>query len=192
MNYRVKTLTYIAANQPHRTRKWEDTSEEPKWHSKKSIHYITNFHYPSNSRCTCKKPGGNNIICRLLPGLEVHTRRKDGASTTRLRATQSDRRMLYKITKVKVSSSDGNTDYINIVAGVLQGDTLAQYLFIICLGGLLIKWKTTVSSWQRKEAEDTPQKQLWTRTTPRTLHFWQTHPLKPKPCHIVWNEQLLA
>ena len=36
--------------------------------------------------------------------------------------------MLYKKTKVKVRSLDGDT-----VAGVLQGDTLAPYLFIICL-----------------------------------------------------------
>ena len=40
---------------------------------------------------------------------------------------------LYKNTKVKVRSSDGDTDYFDIVAGVLQGDTLAPYLFIICL-----------------------------------------------------------
>ena len=33
--------------------------------------------------------------------------------------------MLYKNTKVKVRSSDGDTDYFNIVAGVLQKDTLA-------------------------------------------------------------------
>ena len=30
-------------------------------------------------------------------------------------------------------SLDGRTDYSEIVAGVLQGDTLAPYLFIICL-----------------------------------------------------------
>ena len=41
--------------------------------------------------------------------------------------------MLYKNTKVKVRSSKGDTDDFNIVAGVLQGDTLAPYLFIICL-----------------------------------------------------------
>ena len=41
--------------------------------------------------------------------------------------------MLYKNTKVKVRSPDGGTDYFDIVAGVLQGDTLAPYLFIICL-----------------------------------------------------------
>ena len=41
--------------------------------------------------------------------------------------------MLNRNTKVKVRFPDGDTDYIDIVAGVLQGDTLAPYLFIICL-----------------------------------------------------------
>ena len=41
--------------------------------------------------------------------------------------------ILYWNTKVKVRSLDGDTDYFDIVAGVLQGDTLAPYLFIICL-----------------------------------------------------------
>ena len=41
--------------------------------------------------------------------------------------------MLYKNTKVMVHSSDGNTDFFNIVAGVLQEDILVPYLFIICL-----------------------------------------------------------
>ena len=40
--------------------------------------------------------------------------------------------MLYK-----VRSPDGDTDYFDIVAGVLQGDTLAPYLFIICLDYVL-------------------------------------------------------
>ena len=40
--------------------------------------------------------------------------------------------MLYKNTKVKVCSSDGDTDYFDNVAGVLQGDTIALYLFIVC------------------------------------------------------------
>ena len=45
--------------------------------------------------------------------------------------------MLYKNTKVKVLSLDGDTDYFDIVAGVLQGDTLAPYLFIIWLDYML-------------------------------------------------------
>ena len=45
--------------------------------------------------------------------------------------------ILYKNTKVKVRSPDGDTDYFDIVAGVLQGDTLAPYLFLICLDYVL-------------------------------------------------------
>ena len=45
--------------------------------------------------------------------------------------------MLYKNMKVKVCSPDGDTDYFNIVAGVLQGDTLAPNLFIICVDYVL-------------------------------------------------------
>ena len=45
--------------------------------------------------------------------------------------------ILYRNTKVKVRSPDGDTDYFDIVAGVLQGDTLTPYLFIICQDYLL-------------------------------------------------------
>ena len=45
--------------------------------------------------------------------------------------------ILYRNTKVKVRSPDGDTEYFDIVAGVLQVDTLAPYLFIICLDYVL-------------------------------------------------------
>ena len=45
--------------------------------------------------------------------------------------------ILYRNIKVKVRSPDGDTEYFDIVAGVLQGDTLAPYLFIICLDYVL-------------------------------------------------------
>ena len=45
--------------------------------------------------------------------------------------------ILYRNTKVKVQSPDGDTEYFDIVAGVLQGDTLAPYVFIICLDYVL-------------------------------------------------------
>ena len=45
--------------------------------------------------------------------------------------------IFYRSTKVKIRSPEGDTEYLDIVAGVLQGDTLAPYLFIICLDYVL-------------------------------------------------------
>ena len=45
--------------------------------------------------------------------------------------------ILNRNTKVNIHSPDGDTEYFNIVARVLQGDTLAPYLFIICLDYVL-------------------------------------------------------
>ena len=45
--------------------------------------------------------------------------------------------ILCRITKVKVRSSDGDIEYFKIVAGVLQGDTLAPYVIIIYLDYVL-------------------------------------------------------
>ena len=43
----------------------------------------------------------------------------------------------YKNMKAKVRLPDGDTDFFNIGVGVLQGDTLATYLSIICPDCLL-------------------------------------------------------
>ena len=43
----------------------------------------------------------------------------------------------FRNTKVKVHSPDEDTEYFDIIAGVLQGDTLVPYLFIICLNYVL-------------------------------------------------------
>ena len=45
--------------------------------------------------------------------------------------------ILYRNTKMKVRSPDGDTDYFDIVARVLQGDTLAPYILITCLDYVL-------------------------------------------------------
>ena len=45
--------------------------------------------------------------------------------------------MTDKKSKVKVRSPDGDTDFFDIVAGELQAEVLAPYLFIICLNYVL-------------------------------------------------------
>ena len=47
--------------------------------------------------------------------------------------------IMYTDTKAKVLSPDGETEPFEIKAGVLQGDTLAPYLFIIALDYALRK-----------------------------------------------------
>ena len=41
--------------------------------------------------------------------------------------------IIYKNIQAFVKSPDGETEFFDIIAGVLQGDTLAPYLFIIVL-----------------------------------------------------------
>ena len=80
--------------------------------------------------------------------------------------------MLNKNTKVKVLSPNGDTNFLDIVADVLQNDTLAPYLFIICqdyiLRTLIDLMKENGFTLKRKEADDTPQKLLQTQTTQMT------------------------
>ena len=57
--------------------------------------------------------------------------------------------MLYKDTKVKVCSPDGDTDFLTLMQVCYKGDTLATYVFIIWLDYELrtsiIQWKKMVS-----------------------------------------------
>ena len=41
--------------------------------------------------------------------------------------------ILYKNVKAMVRSHDGNANFFDIIAGILQGDTLASSMFVICL-----------------------------------------------------------
>ena len=55
--------------------------------------------------------------------------------------------ILYKNTKIKVRSPDGDTNFFDIVSGALQGDTLVPYLFIICLDYVL---RTSIDLMKKK------------------------------------------
>ena len=104
--------------------------------------------------------------------------------------------ILYRNTKVKVRSPDGDTEYFDIVAGVLQGDTLAPYLFIICLDYVL---RTSIDKIKENGFELTKKR---SRRYPATTitdadyaddkRYWQIHLTKPKHFCIAWNEQQQA
>ena len=72
--------------------------------------------------------------------------------------------ILYRNTNVKVRSPGGDTDYFDIVAGVLQGDTLAPYLFIICLDYVL---RTSID--KIKENSFKPTKKRSRRYSAKTI-----------------------
>ena len=67
---------------------------------------------------------------------------------------------VYTNTKIKVHSPDGDTDFFKIVAGVKQGDTLAPYIFIICLDYVLRtsidKMKDNGFKWTKERSKRYP------------------------------------
>ena len=76
--------------------------------------------------------------------------------------------MSYRNTKVKVCSSDGDTEFFDIVASILIGNTLLPYLFIIHLdyvvGTSIDLIKENALTLKSQEANDIPQKLLRTRS----------------------------
>ena len=90
--------------------------------------------------------------------------------------------MLYKNTNINVPSLDSDTDFFDIVTGVLQVDTLAPFLFIICQDYLLRMsidlMKETDFTQKKATADDTPHKLLRSQTRRMTWHFWQMHQLE--------------
>ena len=98
------------------------------------------FWLSNSRRCTRKKPWCNNIICRLLKAFDsIHRGKMEQILLAYVlpKETVAAIMILYRNMKVKVRSLDGDTDYFDIVAGVLQGDTLTPYLFITCLDYVL-------------------------------------------------------
>ena len=103
---------------------------------------------------------------------------------------------LYGITKVKVCSPDWNTDNFNIVAGVLQGDTLVPCLFVICLDYML---RTSID--KMKDNGFKLAKERSRRYSAQTITdadyaddivLLANTPIPTKTIYIVSNEQLLA
>ena len=97
--------------------------------------------------------------------------------------------MLYKNTKVKVCTINGDTDYFDIVAGVPPRDTLAPYLFIICLDYVL---RTSLDLMKENCFKQAKEIRYTARTITdaddaEDITFLANIPAKPNPCYIVWN-----
>ena len=77
--------------------------------------------------------------------------------------------ILNRNTKVKVRSTDGDTEYFDIVAGVPQGDTLDPYLFIICLDDVL---RTSIDKIRENDFELTKKRNIHIDTTKHKYFYY--------------------
>ena len=100
--------------------------------------------------------------------------------------------ILYRNTKVKVRSTDGDTDYFDIVAGVLLGNSLASYHFIIYLDYVLRtsidKIKENGFELSKKRSRRYPAQIITDANYANDTVLLANAPLKQKPYGIVWNE----
>ena len=137
-NYWGMTLTFISAKvyNPLLLNRIKPEMEKIVWKNQNgfwrkrstTLQFLT-IHQIIEGVCA-KKPWGNTLIWRFLQGIWFHTQREDRANTSSIwpphkKKTITAIMILYKTTKVKVCSPDGDTDFFEIAAGVLQGDTLA-------------------------------------------------------------------
>ena len=85
--------------------------------------------------------------------------------------------MLYKNMKAIGCSPDGDNDFFNIVTGVLQGDTLMPYTFIICQDCVLKmsmeQIKENGFSLKRQETDNILQK-LFRWYSPSCKYTWRS------------------
>ena len=89
-----------------------------------------------HQRTMHKETQNYTTIHRFLQGIQFHTQRKEGANISCIwffKEIVTTIMMLYKNMKGMVHLTDGNINFFNIVIGVLQRDTFALYLFILCI-----------------------------------------------------------
>ena len=104
--------------------------------------------------------------------------------------------MLHKNMKAIVCTPDGDSDFCDIVAGFLQGYTLVQYIFTLCLDyvlqtsrDLMKENRLSLKHQKRQKAEDIQPKPLQMQTTLMILCFWQIHMFKWDVLCIAWSRQ---
>ena len=131
-----KCSLQCSATQTHRTHNWENTLEEPKWLSENrsmtsqilTIRQILEGVLTKNREATILFIDFTKAFDSIQRGKMEQIILAYGQHKESIAAIM----MLHRNTKVNVRSPDGDTDYFDIVVSVLQEDTLAPYLFIIC------------------------------------------------------------
>ena len=78
---------------------------------------------------TCKNIRDNTIAHRFLHANQFHTKRKMEQMLQTYGLPKEAIIILYKNRKAMVRSPDGDTDFFDIVTGILQADTLTTYFF---------------------------------------------------------------
>ena len=103
---------------------------------------------------------------------------------------------MLQLQECSTQSPDGDTEYFDIVAGVLQGDTLAPYLFIICLDSVL---RTSIDKIRgngfeltKKRSRRYPAKTIIDAHYADNIAILANTPDQANHYCIVWNEQLQA
>ena len=99
--------------------------------------------------------------------------------------------------KVKVSSLDGDTDFFDdIVAGVLERDTLASYLFIICqdygLRTSIDLMKENGFKLAKERSRRYPAQNVMNADCTNDIALLTNSPAQAEFCYIAWNEQQVA
>ena len=156
------------------------------WLSKKLLYNLTDSDNQLNhQRNTNKESQGNTTVPRFFQSISFHRQRKDGANTiciwSSLRNYYHYNDALQKH-ETMVCSPDRITDFLDIVTGVLQGDTLAPYLFILSLEYMSINLIKENGFTQKKWEADGISQQLWQmQSTQMTLRFSQIHQHKQNP-----------
>ena len=104
--------------------------------------------------------------------------------------------MLYRKTKEKVRCPDGDIDYFDSVAGVLQGDALAAYLLTVCLDYVL---RTSIDKIKEKgfklikeRSRKYPAQTITDADYTDDIGLLANTPTQAETCYTLWNEQLQA
>ena len=139
-----------------------------------------------------KNSQGSTIVHRFHWSIWFHTQREDGANTICIWSPQTATAIMMccKNKKTVVCSPYGDIDSFNIVTGVLQGDTLEPYMFMICQNYVRWIWidliKENSFTLNKARCRWYPAETITDIDYTVDLPFQQMHLSKPNSCGIAY------